>query len=387
MTVVIVSGSMVTKHLNGGEPWVRLSWVRGLSRLGFQVYFLEQIEPEQCVGHDGAITDFERSASLAAFKEITATFGLAGSAALICGNGERVYGMTVAELRDLADSAALLVNITGGLRWSDVRDRIPRKVYIDEDPGFAQFWHAAGSIGSRLAGHDLYFTVGENIGKPCCSIPTGGIPWRPLRQPVVLDDWPETEEGMRDRFTTVASWRGAYGAVEFGGRKFGLKVHEFRKFMELPERAPQAFEIALDIHSGDRQDLDSLQQHGWRVVDPRIAVPDPNSFRRYIQTSGAEFSAAQGIYVETNSGWFSDRTVRYLASGKPALVQETGFSRNYPVGEGLIPFRTLDEAIDGAEKIAGNYDRNARAARALAEEFFDSDTVLGRFADEVGVAS
>jgi hypothetical protein len=148
----------------------------------------------------------------------------------------------------------------------------------------------------------------------------------------------------------------------------------------------QTFEIALNIHPADTKDLNLLRQHGWEIVDPRTVVPDPIAFRCYVQTSGAEFSVAQGVYVETKSGWFSDRTVRYLASGKPALVQDTGFSRNYPVGDGLVAFRTLDEAVVGAEQIAGDYDRHCRVARSLAEAYFDSDQVLGGFAEQVGIA-
>src|SRR5205085_4327643 len=134
----------------------------------------------------------------------------------------------------------------------------------------------------------------------------------------------------------------------------------------------------LDIHPAEVKDRDLLAQHGWQIIDPRVIVPDPDTFRRYVQMSGAEFSVAQGIYVETESGWFSDRTVRYLASGKPALVQDTGFSRNYPTGEGLVPFRTLEEAAAGAARIAADREAHAAAARALAEERVDSDQVRTR---------
>jgi hypothetical protein len=153
--------------------------------------------------------------------------------------------------------------------------------------------------------------------------------------------------------------------------------------IDLPRRVPEAaFEIALDIHPGDAGDRDALLEHGWRLTDPRTEVPGPSEFRRYVERSGAEFSVAQGIYVETGSGWFSDRTTRYLASGKPALVQDTGFSRNYPVGEGLLAFRTPDEAAAGASRIATRYDDHSAAARALAEEHFDSDKVLARFLEK-----
>ena len=189
------------------------------------------------------------------------------------------------------------------------------------------------------------------------------------------------------RFTTIASWRGPYGPVQHDGTTFGLKVHEFRKLVDLPRRAAAEFEIALDIHPADARDLDLLRGHGWRVVDPIRVVPDPQSFDDYIVGSDAECSAAQGVYVATNSGWFSDRTVRYLAAGKPALVQDTGFGRTYPVGEGLIAFRTVEEAVRGVDAIQRDPRRHQQAARALAAEFFDSDTVIGRLLDDVGIAA
>src|SRR5262249_22633525 len=156
-------------------------------------------------------------------------------------------------------------------------------------------------------------------------------------------------------FTTVASWRGPYGPLQHEGASLGLKVHEFRRIIDLPAKSGHSFEIALDIHAGDAADLRALQDHGWRIVDPRTVASDRLAFRRYVQQSGAEFSVAQGVYVHTNSGWLSDRTVRYLASGKPALVQDTGFGSVIPVGEGLLSFRTIDEATAAAHRIAGGY--------------------------------
>ncbi len=385
MTTVVVSSVIANKPLNGGNAWAVLSWVMGLQKLGVGVYFVEQIGRESCVDATGAVTAFEDCINLTYFKQATEQFGLAGAAALIYEGGEQVHGLPYAELLEVAEAADLLVNITGHLTLEPLLRRMQRRAYLDLDPGFTQFWHASGDAGSRLGGHDLYFTVGENIGTRSCPIPTSGIRWRPTRQPVVLDHWPVTGDGDRDRFTTVATWRGPYGPVQYGGKTFGLKVHEFRKFIELPKRVPQTFEIALDIHPAEEGDLSLLHRRGWRLVDPRMATPDPDSFRRYVQGSGAEFSVAQGIYVETQSGWFSDRTVRYLASGKPALVQDTGFGRNYPVSEGLVAFSTPEQAIAGAERIWRDYEEHCRAARTLAEEYFDSDRVLRHFVEEAGV--
>jgi hypothetical protein len=385
VTTAIVSGALANKPLNGGNAWSRLSWVLGLRRLGWEVLFVEEIDEGHCVDATGERTTFEKSVNLAYFRSTMARFGLSGGSALICEGGKKVHGLPFTELVGRLDHASLLFNISGHLTQQDIKHRIACKVYYDDDPGFTQFWHAAGQGGARLDGHDCYFTLGANIGTGGCAIPTGGIAWRPTRPPVVLADWPECAPGSFDRFTTVASWRGAYGPVQHDGKTYGLKVHEFRKFLDLPHRSGRPFEIALQIHAGDAKDLDALHSHGWKIVDPQHAAGSCDDFRRYVQASGAEFSAAQGVYVETNSGWFSDRTVRYLASGRPALVQDTGFSRNYPVGEGLLAFRTIDDALEGAEHILRDYPRHCRAARRLAEEYFDSDKVIRGLVAEVGL--
>jgi hypothetical protein len=385
VSTVLVSSALANKYLNGGNAWVPLSWTLGLKRLGFDVYFVEQIDRTTCVDSRGEVTSFDACVNRTYFTTIMDEFGLSDTAALVHEDAKQTAGLSHDELLDIAEESELLINITGHLRMESLMRRLSRKVYLDLDPGFTQYWHAAGDPGPRLEGHDFYFSIGGNIGTPASSVPTDGIRWRPTRPPALLGEWPASKDGEPNRFTTVASWRGPYGPVDADGKTFGLKVHEFRKVVELPKHVPQTFELALDIHPADEKDLDALRSCGWRMVDPRTTVPDPLTFRRYIQASDAEFSVAQGIYVETNSGWFSDRTVCYLASGKPVLVQDTGFSRNYPVGEGLVAFRTLDEAIAGVERIAGDYVRHSKAARALAETYFDSDKVLGRLLDEVGV--
>jgi hypothetical protein len=205
-----------------------------------------------------------------------------------------------------------------------------------------------------------------------------------MRPPVLLAEWPVVE-GVREGFTTVASWRGAYGRVEADGRLLGQKAHEFRRFVTVPTLIPHKFEIALDIERADAADSELLRNHGWHLVDPRGVAASPDDFRRYVQGSAAEFSVAQGIYVETRSGWFSDRTTRYLASGKPALVQDTGFSLNLPTGRGLVAFTTPDEAAAGAESIVRDYDAHSAAARQIAVDYFDSDKVLGQLLEEVGL--
>jgi hypothetical protein len=385
MDTLVVSGAIANRPLNAGGVWVRLSWILGLRRLGLDVWFVEQIDEATCVDTAGAPAPFAESENRRYFEQVVERFGLQGRASLLYEDGREAAGVPLEDLLPVAEEARLLVNVSGHLDLEPLMSRLQRKAYVDLDPGFTQFWHADGTGGARLEGHDVHFTVGENIGRPGCPIPTCGLAWKAVRAPVVLEEWPVAVAGDADRFTTIGAWRGPFGPVHFDGHTYSLKVHEFRKVIELPRRSPQRFELALDIHPGDERDREALETNGWHLVDPRTAVPGPLEFREYVQGSGAEFSVAQGIYVETNSGWFSDRTARYLASGRPALVQDTGFSANLPVGEGLLAFTDLDGAVEGAERIARDYEGHRRAARAVAEANFDSDEVLSRFLEEAGI--
>ena len=362
---------------------MRLSWIRGFQRLEFRVVFVEQIDERTCVDAEGKPAAVERSVNLDYFRSVVEWAGLAGSAALVTSDGRSVEGPGVGELRDVAADAAVLVNVSGHLTVPELFGAFRKTAYIDIDPGYTQIWHADGT--ARLRPHGFYFTIGENIGTGECPIPTGGIHWRPVRQPVVLGDWPVGVMAEQPvRFTTVASWRGPFGRVGLGDKTYGLKLHEFRKCMDLPRRVSGAtFELALDIHPAEGNDLALLRENGWRLVEPRGVAGTPGDFAAYVRGSSAEFSVAQGVYVETSSGWFSDRTTRYLAAGKPALVQETGFSRHVRSGEGLVSFRTVEEAAEGAGRIAADYAAHCAAARGVAEKYFSSDRVLGRVMEEV----
>lgn len=368
---VIVSGAIANKPDNGGNAWTRLCWINGLRQLGFDVTFVEQIA--DLPWRDRAIAYFQQVAP-------------AGRSALVTEDGRVLAGLPADEVRRRAGNAVLLVNISGHLTVPELKQVPACRVYFDDDPGFTQFWHAQGDSAPRLDGHDFYYTLGGNIGRADCPIPTGAIRWRPIFPPVFLPDWPVQAPAPFAGFTTVASWRGPYAPLRVGERTYGQKVHEFRKFIDLPARTGLPFELALEIHPGDDRDAKALRAHGWGLIPSAEVAATPDPYRAYVQRSSAEFSAAQGLYVETNSGWFSDRTARYLASGRPALVQETGFSRRLPQGEGLIAFRTPDEAVDGACRIARDYAQHARAARRIALDHFDATRILQQLLQDVGVS-
>lgn len=361
---VVVGGALASKLHNGGEAWVRMSWLRGLHSLGRDAWLFEEIaDPSP------AQVDY--------FRDVTTWFAAAERSVLLDGEGKPVVCPDGVDPRDVATSAELLLNISGHLRAPAVLERFDRRVLIDIDPGFTQIWHAQGLAGARVDGHHAFATIGERIGQPDCPIPTGGLPWIPTRQPVVLDDWSAAPPDGGAPFTTVASWRGCYGPVEHAGRRYGVKAHEFRKLVDLPGRAPAArLEVALDIHPGDDLDRTALLTHGWLLTDPSAATGSPAAFRRYVHASAGEVSPAQGLYVDTRSGWFSDRTVRYLAAGRPAIVQDTGFTDTLPTGAGLLAFSDVAGAAGAIEAVLEEYPRHAAAARALAAEHFAADRVL-----------
>ncbi|HEX6186671.1 MAG TPA: hypothetical protein VFZ40_01215, partial [Pyrinomonadaceae bacterium] len=182
--------------------------------------------------------------------------------------------------------------------------------------------------------------------------------------------------------TAIGNWRG-YGSIEHGGVFYGQKAHSLRQFFELPRLTQEKFMLAFSIHPEERKDLAALATNGWELIDPNLAAGTPAQYRQFIQTSKAEFGIAKSGYVESQCGWFSDRSVCYLASGRPVIAHDTGFSRYLPAGEGLFSFQTKEDVLSAVEEINRDYSRHSRAARALAEEYFDSDKVLTRLLDSV----
>jgi len=232
--------------------------------------------------------------------------------------------------------------------------------------------------------HNFFFTVGQNVGTPEFTVPTRGIDWHPIVPPVVLDQWPPHIDETYQRISTIADWRGSQDAV-FEGVYYGGKRDEFIRFLNVPLEVQPRIELALFISQREYEDLRLLAQHKWHIEDPVFWAGDPHSYREFIQFSRAEFSVAKHGYVQSNSGWISDRTVCYLASGKPALVQSTGFEGRLPTGKGLLTFRTVEEAIAGIQAINDDYLAHCHAARQIAEAYCNSDIVLGAMLEQVGL--
>jgi hypothetical protein len=381
---IIVAGSLAQRPRQGGHTWVFLQYLLGFKRLGWDVLFLDRLEPEMCFNAVGQPCPLDQSMNLHYFVEVMNDFGLDDAFALIYDRGEQFIGLPREEVLERTRNSAFLLNVMGFLNDEEILSSAPRRVFLDIDPGFAQMWRDLG-LADLFRGHDNYVTIGENIGQPDCTIPTCGLEWITSAQPVVLDYWPQTEANGK-YFTSIGAWRGPYGPVEYHGKTYGLRVHEFRKFVSLPRLTGQPFQVALDIHAAEVNDLALLNENGWSLVDPIVAAGDPWVYQDYIQNSKAEFMVAKNMYVQANSGWFSDRSICYLASGKPVLAQDTNLKQLYPTGEGLLLFSTQEEALAGVEAISSNYTRHSHAARALAEEYFDSDKVLSQLLGKLGVA-
>jgi hypothetical protein len=302
------------------------------------------------------------------------------------GDGRNVIGMSPAALDDAVGRAALLLNVNGFVRHDRVFAPVPLRAYLDIDPGFGQMWRALG-LHDPFEGHDAFVTIGERIGQADCTIPTNGLDWITTPQPVALDHWPpqSPESGAGGAFTSVASWRGPFAPVEYEGVTYGLRVHEFRRFADLPRRTAERLEVALDIHEAETADLALLRSNEWRLADPAREAADPWAYRAYVQRSKGELMIAKNMYVASRSGWLSDRSICYLASGRPVIAQDTGVSELYPVGSGLVTFSEPEEAAAAFERVAADYESHCAAARALAEEHFRAETVVGHLLEVLGV--
>lgn len=374
---VVVAGALAQRPTHGGHAWVLLQYLLGFRRLGYDVLFLDRLEPDML----SASTDARHN--LEVLRDTLSLFGLDNCYAVSVDGGRDWVGVDRQTVGQRVASSLLLLDINGYLGDEELLEAAPLPVFLDIDPGFNQMWSKLG-LAEPFKRHDRFVTVAANLGREGCAIPTCGLDWLHTRPPVVLEHWPVRPPARR-MVTSVAAWRGPFDPVDYDGQTYGLRVHEFRRFLDLPQHSPLPLELALEIDPADARDLTALRDGGWQLVDPRPVAGDPQCYRDYVQSSMAELMVAKNMYVRSNSGWFSDRSACYLASGKPVLAQDTGVDWHAPDAGGLLRFSTLDEAAAGLREIEGDYDRHARAARALAEEHLDSDLVLARLLADLGV--
>jgi hypothetical protein len=365
----ILCAGIIARHPFGGVTWCSLMYLLGLRDLGHEVLYIE--DTGECI-YDAARDTISTDPSYGTryIHDALDSFGLGDRWSFVNYDGT-YHGLSRDAVRAYCADADLFINLSGGSWfWRDEYRRIPRKVFIDSDPVFTQLAIAKGESWyvEFFRGFDHLFTFGANIGTSDTDVPTGEFTWQKTWQPVVTRLWVTQTPPTRDRFTTVMTWQ-----TESFADVDGNKDREFVRFIDLPARTNSRFELAVN---GPHV---LLRDHGWSPVDAMQVSRSLWDYRDFIQTSKAEFGVAKHAYVSRRSGWFSDRTECYLAAGRPALVQDTGWSAHLPSGTGLLAFSTLEEAIDGLDRIERDYAAHAQGARDIALEQFDAARVLPPF--------
>ena len=372
MSRLIVRGANIAWSglSRGGHATYVLQWLHGLHRLGHEVLYHDVLDEQPSV--------------VEAFRAVVAQWDLPIAIAGMARDGRTLVGLSVDELQLFAEHSALVLSL-GATYAHGVEPwlaHVHPRVLIDQDPGFTHLWSQTSEPAEIFGVHDAYFTIGANVGTSRSPIPLSGLDWRHTWNPVVLDRW-RPSAPPHGSITTVASlWSQAY--QEFDGQLWGPKAVQWEHFLDLPRLVGEPLEIAAERGAGEEM-LRRLRSAGWSVVDATSAAGDIARYTDYIQSSAAEFSCVKGLYVGTNSGWFSDRSACYLAAGHPVVMQDTGLHDVLPSGCGLHLVASVDQAADAIRRIRTDYERESDAARAIAAAHFDSDRVLQRLLAEVGV--
>ncbi|HUQ18399.1 MAG TPA: hypothetical protein VM099_02195 [Gemmatimonadaceae bacterium] len=378
---IVVLGHIVRGPI-GGMAWHHLQYVLGLARLGHRVMFVEDSDDyPSCYDPIRHVIDTDPTYGLQFAHDAFTDLGLENIWAFYDAHTAQWFGPAARGATTFCESAEIVLNISG---INPLRDwtRKPRtRVLVDTDPAFTQVRNLTKEDARKNASeHNSFFTFAENVANGTARLPDDGLSWRPTRQPVVLDAWKVTRGNPSAPYTTVMQWS-SYPAVEWNGIRYGTKASSFEPFFDLPSRTPAKLEIAL---GGAGAPHDKFRDSGWLLQNPLEVALTPRDYQNYIAQSRGELSVAKQGYVVSNSGWFSERSACYLASGRPVVTQETGFSEWLPVGEGLLSFQNGDEAANAIAEIERDYNRHSLAARRIIEEHFDARKVLSRLLSECG---
>lgn len=377
MKIVVAVGIASHPISAAGNTWNSLNWALGFRELGWDVWITEAVASNRCVDADWKPAPSEQSANVAYWRAIVARFGLQDRATLLLDG----TAPDLTAFRDFCAEADLFLNLSGHFKSDAVAFPRAVKIYQDGDPAFSQVWAESYGVDMNFAAHDRFITAGLRLGRPDVFSPTCGIEWLPTFPPVVLKYWPAGFHEAFDRFTSVAHWEG-YKSSEWRGEWFHGKREEFQKFTDVPRGVSRPIELATHV-SAHEAELGPFRAGGWQFVDAAPICATLDAYGDYIRGSSAEFSIAKGGYVLSRAGWFSDRAVCYAASGRPLVAQDTGVGDALPVGAGFHPFRTPAEAAAACERVIADYPAQQRAARALAEEYFDSAKVITRLLDRL----
>ena len=385
---IVVMGFMGSCPI-AGVIWQHIHYLVGLQRLGHDVYYIEDsarlpYNPETFE----VSNEFDYAAHL--LDRLSREFQFRNHWAFCARYLPKnpTVGLPLKKIRQLYRDADAILNICGAQEFNDdllISDRI---LYIESDPGVEQIKIDKGvrSTINYLRRHRALFTFGENLGKKTFPVPTHGFNWLATRQPVVTDLWKTDRVPPRSAvFTSVANWStSGLKDISWRGDKYlWSKSREFLRFISAPKKSGETFELATNIE--DANTCAKFSRNGWRLHCPLQLSVDYWLYRDYIRRSKGEFTVAKDQYIRLRTGWFSDRSACYLAAGRPVIIQETGFTRNYGSKAGLLSFQSLDEIVEAVKIINADYRKHSRAARALAREFFEAKKVLKSILDRAGI--
>jgi hypothetical protein len=368
MSLTVWLSARTLNHYNaGGHFWVYLNWALGLKSLGCKVIWLELVNPRS--------SKQKMHAKIRVLKHRLELYGLADCLALFSWNDKPLSFDITEECvnPELISQADLLLNLTYGIPQKVV-ERFRRSALLDIDPGLTQIWLSKGQI--HVAPHDMYFTIGETVGQTNAQFPDCGLTWHYSPPCVALDWWPVHQTSTDAPFTTVSNWYMDEWIEDKGGWYINDKRSGFLPYFDLPKRTTQPLELVLCLKEKDDEGWISLPEKGWNVRDSLQVTATPQDYQRYIQNSRGEFSCVKPSCIRLQNAWISDRTICYLASGKPAIVQHTGPSQFLPDSAGLFRFHDMEEAVRCLETAASDYEQQSRLARMLAEEYFDARKVV-----------
>ena len=375
---IIVLGYVVRGPL-GGHAWHHLHYVTGLASLGHDVWFLEDSDDyPSCYNPLLDTTSTDASYGLDFARLAFVRIGLADRWAYYDAHKQVWHGPAAGAVMQICRSADIVINVSGANPLRPWLQDVGVRVFIDTDPGFTQAENIKNERAKRrVLEHTVFFTFAEQVGRGA-NLPDDGIYWRPTRQPVMLELWPTRPSRPDGCFTTVMVWE-SYPPIDVDGMQLGLKAQSFGPYLELPRRTDFTLELAL---GGPTAPRDQLAANGWRIRDPRMPTRTLDSYQDYIGSSLGEFAIAKHGYVVTRSGWFSERSANYLATGRPVVAQDTGFANIIPSGEGLLAFSTPEEAIHALRKVMSAYDTHRARAREIAETYFDSKVILTQLLEQ-----
>jgi hypothetical protein len=371
----------------GGVAWDYVQYPLGFSMLGHDVYYIEDTRLFPIYQSSGTAWD-DASDCVNQLKNVMESFGLGDRWAYRDEASGNCFGMSMSQVKKLCSQADLFVNLSCSTCVRDEYLQIPKRVLIDTDPMFTQiqlatqqkFTRGESNIRNLVDAHNFHFTFGENIGHDDCQIPQQGFIWRSTRQPICMEHWAGTNPFRYPvNLTTIMNWTVGQDFI-FADQSWGQKDIEFQKIISIPGYFKDLeFTIVANQKSPnnlDKMPTESISQYGWKILNPQEVTANWRQYRQFIYQSSGEFSVAKQTYVKANTGWFSCRSACYLASGKPVITQETGWSRTIPEGVGLFAFQDLSSALISIDKLLTNPAAQAFAAREIAEEYFDSRKVL-----------